>query len=252
MRRFLYWYLPFFAGLIATTLFAWGFVAYLRGDTGTPVNVVAADAQELAQPAATIAPIILGDSLARGAGDEQGFGIGGRLDTELRRRGLKARRTWNVAVNGAKTGDLLGTLERENVQQLLRESNVIIISIGGNDLWGGTDWRNAAPVDPDAAMDDVIARIEKAIQRVRGENPKARIFFVGLYNPFVSTPMGGDLTKLVNRWNARLLEDFGDDPDFTLVQTVDLFSHKDRLALDRFHPNGEAYALIARRIADAL
>lgn len=252
MRRFLYWYLPFTAGLIATVVFAWGFVAYLRGDTGTPVNVIAADAQETAQPVATIAPIILGDSLARGAGDEQGFGIGGRLDMELRRRGLKARRTWNVAVNGAKTTDLLRTLERENVRQLLRESNVIIISIGGNDLWGGNDWRNAAPADPDAAMDDVVARIETAIERVRSVNPKARIFFVGLYNPFVSTPMGGELTKLVNHWNARLLEDFGDDPDFTVVQTVDLFSHRDRLALDRFHPNGDAYALIARRIADAL
>lgn len=252
MRRFLYWYLPFAAGVIATLVFAWGFVAYLRGDTGTPVNIVAGDVGQAAQPQPSIAPIILGDSLARGAGDEQGLGIGGRLDAELRSRGLAARRTWNVAVNGAKTNDLLRTLERENVRQLLRESNVIIISIGGNDLWGGNDWRNATPADPDAAMDDVIAKIETAIERVRNVNPKARIFFIGLYNPFVGTPMGAELTKLVNRWNARLLEDFGGDPDFTVVQTVDLFSHKDRLALDRFHPGGEAYELIARRIADSL
>jgi lysophospholipase L1-like esterase len=64
--------------------------------------------------------------------------------------------------------------------------------------------------------------------------------------------MGKQLSGLVNRWNARLLEHLGDDPDFTLVATADLFSHRDRLALDRFHPGGEGYGLIARRIADGI
>lgn len=253
MRKFVYWYLPISAALIAASVFAYGLFAYLRGDTGTPVDFVPAPAETRASaPATIVAPIILGDSLARGAGDQTGLGIAGRLDAELRQRNVKARRTFNVAVNGARTRDLLQVLERPNVQQLLRESNTIIVSIGGNDLWGGSDWRNAAPPDPDAAMNDVLTRIEAAIEKIRAVNPKARIFFVGLYNPFVSTPMGRQMTTLVNRWNARLLEHFGDDPEFTLVQTADIFSHRDRLALDRFHPGGEGYALIARRIADAL
>lgn len=252
MRRFLFWYLPVGTGVVATLIFAWGFAAYLRGDTGTPVDIAPRAETAAEKPAKQVAPIIVGDSLARGAGDESGLGIGGRLDAELKQRGIPARRTWNVAVNGARTADLLTTLDRPNVQKLLRESNVIIVSIGGNDLWGGNDWRNAAPPDPDAAMDAVIARIESIIEKIRNANPTARIFFIGLYNPFVSTPMGGQLTRLVNRWNARLLERFGSDPDFTVVQTTDLFSHRDRLALDRFHPSGEAYGLIARRIADGL
>ena len=41
-----------------------------------------------------------------------------------------------------------------NVQELLRQSNVIVISIGGNDLWGGADWRSAPPPDPEKAMSD--------------------------------------------------------------------------------------------------
>ena len=76
--------------------------------------------------------------------------------------------------------------------------------------------------------------------------------FGDTYRFFVATPMGKQLTGLVNKWNARLLDHFGNDPDFTLVATADLFSHHDRLALDRFHPGGEGYALIARRIADAM
>jgi len=138
------------------------------------------------------------------------------------------------------------------VQQLLHEANVIIVSIGGNDLWGGHDWRTATPPNPDAAMDDVLQRIETVMKRIRAGNPRARLFFVALYNPFTTSPFGKQLTMFVNRWNARVLQRFGSDPDFTLVQTSDLFSHQDRLALDRFHPSGEGYALIARRIADAL
>jgi lysophospholipase L1-like esterase len=254
MRRFLFWYLPVGTALVAALVFAYGFTAYLRGDTGTPVDFAPRGPETAAPVAApqTIAPIILGDSLARGAGDPTGLGIAGRLDDELRRRKMRARRTYNVAVNGARTRDLLQVLARPNVQQLLRESNVIIVSIGGNDLWGGSDWRTAPPPDPDAVMTDVLARIADAVATIRRVNPKARIFFIGLYNPFVTTPMGKELTAHVSRWNARLLERFGSDADFTLVATADLFSHHDRLALDRFHPSGEGYQLIARRIADAL
>lgn len=249
MRRFLFWYLPLFASLLATAVFAYGFVAYLRGDTGEPVELMrpAAMAQAPPAPRALIAPIILGDSLARGAGDERGLGISGRLDQELKRRGVKARRTFNIGVNGARTADLLRQIDAANVQELLRQSNVIVISIGGNDLWGGADWRSAPPPDPEKAMNDVLDRIAAVVERVRGANPNARIFFVGLYSP-----MGKMLSPYVTQWNARMLQRFGSDAEFTLVQTADLFSHRDRLALDRFHPNGEGYELIARRIADAL
>ena len=252
MRKILFWYLPITVALGAASVFAYGFVSYMRGETGTPVDFLPRTNAAEAAPRTTVAPIILGDSLARGAGDEEGLGISGRLDNELRRRNVPARRTYNVAVSGARTPDLMQVIARPNVQSLLRESSVIIVSIGGNDLWSGNDWRNAAPPDPEAVMTDVLVRIENAIEEIRAVNPTGRIFFIGLYNPFVSTPNGPELTTQVNRWNARLLEHFGHDPNFTLVATADLFTHRDRLSLDRFHPGGEAYGLIARRIADAL
>ncbi|HEX6161634.1 MAG TPA: GDSL-type esterase/lipase family protein [Thermoanaerobaculia bacterium] len=252
MRRFFFWYLPLAASLIAGSVFAYGFVSFVRGETGSPVDFLPSANATGDAPRAVIAPIILGDSLARGAGDAEGLGISGRLDQELRRRNIRAQRTINIAVNGARTADLVRVLDRSNVKTLLGQANVVIISIGGNDLWGGNDWRNATPPNPDAVMDDVLSRIESAISTVRKANPKARIFFVGLYNPFLRTPNGGMLTPLVYRWNARLTERFAGDPNFTVIQTADLFSHRDRLAIDRFHPSGEGYGLIARRIADGL
>jgi lysophospholipase L1-like esterase len=251
MRRFVYWHLPLLVALAATVLFASGFYSFIRGDTGTPIDVSPRKIVTAA-PQALVAPIILGDSLARGTGDEAGLGIGGRLDQELRKRNIRAKKTVNIAVNGAHTAELLRQIDSHNVQTIIAQSNLIIVSIGGNDLWGGTDWRNAPPPNPAAVMSSVLDRVEQVVRKIRGENPGARIFIIGLYNPFTSTPFGRQLTALVNRWNAKLIERFSDDVNVTVVQTSDIFANHDRLSFDRFHPGNEGYALIARRIADAI
>ena len=253
MRRLVYWFLPLGVALVAAVAFGAGFYSFLTGSTGSPVNLTPqTGAAAAAAPRDEIAAVVLGDSLGRGAGDATGLGIAGRLDAELRRRTIEARPTVNIAVNGAKTADLLRQLERPNVLHLISEANVVIISIGGNDLWGSGDWRNSPPPDPAAVMDEVLDRIERVVSIVRKANPNGRIFLVGLYNPFRDGPFGGRLTPHVTQWNARLIERFSADPNVSVVQTADIFSHRDRLAVDRFHPAGEGYELIARRIADAL
>ena len=251
MRRFLFWQLPLVLALVAAIAFAGGFLSFLRGDTGVPVNIVTRPSQDSA-PREKIAPMILGDSLARGTGDETGLGVGGRLVDELHRRKINTANIVNVAVNGARTQDLLQQLEGSNIRRLLSQSNVIILSIGGNDLWGDNNWRTAAPRDPEAVMDQVLAKVEKSEQLVRSASPHGRIFIIGLYNPFVTTPVGAVLTPFVNRWNAKLVERFASDPNVVIVQTSDIFAFRDRLSLDRFHPGDEGYAMIARRIADSL
>lgn len=253
MRKLLLWYVPVAGALAATVAFGAGFYSFLRGDTGTAVGgMPSRPIAEQHPPAGMTVPMIIGDSLARGTGDETGLGIGGRLAEELRRRRINVRPAVNIAVNGARTNDLLQQLQSRNVQTLLGQSNVIVVSIGGNDLWGGTDWRSAPPKDPDAVMQTVLDRIDKVVTIIRSVNAKGRVFIVGLYNPFAATPFGPQLTALVNRWNAKLIEHFANDTNVTIVETSDLFSHRDRLSFDRFHPNQDGYALIARRIADSL
>src|SRR5579884_3966571 len=132
MRRFFYWYVPLGAALISGAVFAHGFYSFVHGDTGTGVSVAVSKATNAAPPANTIAPLILGDSLARGTGDETGLGIGGRLVDDLRQRHIRTNDVINLAVNGARTGDLLQQLQSRNVQTLIAQANVIIVSIGGN------------------------------------------------------------------------------------------------------------------------
>jgi lysophospholipase L1-like esterase len=252
VRRFLLWYLPLVAALGAAILFGAGFYSFLRGDTGTSVSVTPGPAVVASAPRQQIAPIILGDSLGRGTGDESGLGIGGRLVDELRRRRIDTKNIVNIAVNGARTRDLLAQLTSHNVQTLVAQSNVIIVSIGGNDLWADNNWRNAPPRDPEKVMAEVLDREEQIVKTIRAANPTARIFVIGLYNPFITTPFGKMLTPFVNRWNALLVGRFGNDLNVVIVQTSDIFAYRDRLSFDRFHPSDEGYTLIARRIADAI
>jgi lysophospholipase L1-like esterase len=254
VRKVLYWYLPLSAAVVAGALFVYGLVAFARGDVGAPVNVPngSATTQSAPAPRAQVVPLILGDSLARGTGDETGLGIGGRLEGELKGRHIPARSATNLAVNGAKSRDLIALVEHANVRTLIAQSNVIVVSIGGNDLFGAGDWRSAVPQNPDAIMAGVLDNVASVVQTIRAANPKARVFLLGLYNPFVSTPAGPVLGRLVNRWNAGLISRFETDPNLTIVETSDIFSHHDRLSFDRFHPNQEGYAIIARRIADSV
>jgi lysophospholipase L1-like esterase len=251
MRRLTYWIVPLAAAIAAALLFGAGFYSFLRGDTGTPVTVVPPSRVEATPPRKVIAPLVLGDSLARGTGDETGLGIGGRLVQELRRRRVPVKDAVNLAVNGARTLDLETQLAGHNVRVLVAEANVIIVSIGGNDVWGD-NLRNRVPPNPQRVLEEVLARVTACVRDVRAANPTARIFIVGLYNPFVTAPFGRMLTPLVNRWNAGLVERFAGDPNVVVVQTSDIFAYHDRLSFDRFHPSDVGYELIARRIADAL
>jgi lysophospholipase L1-like esterase len=252
MRRFLVWYLPITAALVAAIFFGAGFYSFLSGDTGTSVAIQPGPRVMVSAPGKQIAPIILGDSLGRGTGDESGLGIGGRLVDELRRRHVDTKNIVNIAVNGARTRDLEQQLTSPNVQTLVAQSNVVIVSIGGNDLWGDANWRNAPPRDPERVMKEVLDRLQGSVRTIRGVNPSARIFVIGLYNPFITTPFGKMLTPFVNNWNALLVERFAADPRIVIVQTSDIFAYRDRLSFDRFHPSDEGYSLIARRIADSI
>src|SRR5712692_1084245 len=122
MRRLLYWYVPLSAALIAAAVFAHGFYSYARGDTGTSVSVNLRPVVEAGPPPGTVVPMILGDSLARGTGDETGLGIGGRFVDELRKRKIVTKNIVNLAINGARTGDLLHPLDQSEGQNFHRRT----------------------------------------------------------------------------------------------------------------------------------
>ncbi|MBI2212099.1 MAG: hypothetical protein HYU52_00490 [Acidobacteria bacterium] len=252
LRKLLFWYLPVTIALAAATLFGYGFHLLFRDDVGTTIAAPVTEAVARA-PQGPLRIVILGDSVARGTGDETGEGIGGAIDKELQRRSITHDQHVNLAVNGAKSADLLRQLDSPSIRRFVAEANVVVVSIGGNDLFGDVAGRAAdRPPDPAAAMNRTEEQVAKVIGEIRAINGNARIFYVGLYNPFVTTKFGTFVNPAVTEWTVRLTRRFSKDDNVTIVQTFDIFSHRDRLSADRFHPGAEGYRMIGRRIGESI
>ncbi|MFC6650045.1 GDSL-type esterase/lipase family protein [Paenibacillus rhizoplanae] len=130
--------------ILATLLLITGFV-YAVSDILNPKGepLLSSLPQETAAPAAAASDeykiLALGDSLAKGTGDNSGQGFVKRTVDALSANGGKAELLGNMGINGLTTAALESKLQEEGVQYALRQANVILISIGGNDLFRGSD-----------------------------------------------------------------------------------------------------------------
>lgn len=190
--------------------------------------------------------LLLGDSLARGAGDESGSGLAGMLETELRGRGIGVDEANNLARDGARTGHLLARLRESTVRRSIEDADVVVVSIGANDLF--VDSRHRPDISADSAAAQVLERLDSIIDQIRQLNPGARVFLIGLYNPFFESEFSSITARFVKKWNDAL-EDRYDRKNVTIIETYDVLDKPDMLGLDRFHPSAAGYRLIARRIA---
>lgn len=257
--RWLLWRLPVLVASAAGIVFAAGFWLALRGTLGDPIG-------EPAPPPAPPAPIsrkagerlllVLGDSLARGTGDESGRGFAVDTLEAWKKRGLA--QLVNLGVNGAESADVLAVVEKPNVKSLAASADAILVSAGGNDLSHAVTRDLSSPAEAAAriekARETYRANLRTILKDLRQANPKCPIAVIGLYNPFGTPGPEGSLGRSV------LLEWIGsaervalEFPGVRVVPTFDLFDGRpDRLAADRFHPNRKGYALITDRILEVL
>ena len=240
-------------------MFAVGFAVALRGALGSPIGV-APPAPSAPRPIAKAAGsrmlLVLGDSLARGTGDESGRGFA--LDVQDAMKKHAPTEIANLSVNGAESSELKELCASANVRTLAASADVILVSIGGNDL------SHAVPRGPEPGVrtveDVATARSRYAenlraiLRDLRGANPGARILLLALYDPFGGSGPGGRLgSSVIVRWNDVIAETALAYPNTSVVPTFDLFEGRpDRLANDRFHPNRNGYAAIATRIVQLL
>lgn len=205
----------------------------------------------------------IGDSLAKGTGDNKGSGFVRRSIEMLNEGGRKSELLNNLAINGLTTEGLLAKLEEKGIRYALKQADLILLSIGGNDLFDGSGLikngqAGTGELDPKqlvAAIPKASERLKLILKEIRAINPEARVVYVGLYHPFA------DLKELllpgnvaVSTWNHAALQMVNRDPNMVMVPTFDIFQGKlDKfLSSDHFHPNGEGYQMIAERIAQGI
>lgn len=204
-----------------------------------------------AAPPQAVHIALLGDSLALGAGDESGKGIAGRIEPELKSRGVLTTVTTNLGVNGATTRDLSAKLKQPAVRESLAGADAIVLSIGANDvrraLMGGS------LRSPFLLVEEVLTNVEAVVTEVRSINPKARILILGAYAPVPDERAAAFLAPLATLWDAMLAAQFSHDSRIAIVPLADIVATPDRLSKrDSFHPGGEAYQAAAGRIAALL
>ncbi|NGM81405.1 lysophospholipase [Paenibacillus sp. 7124] len=297
--------------IAATLMLLTGFV-YAVGDIMYPKGAAPAvqTPQSTAAPTAETGVLkiaAVGDSLAKGTGDNTGEGFVRRTVTGLSDSGMKAELVGNLGINGLTTAGLEDKLKEDGVQYVLRQANIILVSIGGNDLFqgaqsmlneasGGTAPEGGAPnsagssggagssgagagaaggntavnggvsggnnalqnLNPQrllAGLPSASKRLESILTAISRINPSAKVYYIGLYNPF------GDLREMlipgnqaVTAWNGAAMDIINRNTDMTLVPVMDLFNgHLDQyLSSDHFHPNGDGYQRMADRIVQAV
>lgn len=205
-----------------------------------------------APPARSMHVALLGDSLAYGVGDESGKGIAGRLEPELRSRGVDSMVATNLGAYGATTRDLAAKLRQPDARAAIATADAVVLSIGANDvrllLTGGEPLRS-----PLAIAGDVLRNIERIVAELRLLNPDAQVLILGAYAPVAHGRAAEFLEPLIAIWDTMLALQFAADPLVTIVPMSDIVSAPNRLStLDSFHPGGDAYQEAAARIAEIL
>ncbi|WP_129727412.1 SGNH/GDSL hydrolase family protein [Ectobacillus funiculus] len=199
--------------------------------------------------------VSLGDSLTRGVGDKEAIGYIGRVRNHLESEYQQKTSLANLAVSGAKMPDLLKQLADKGVQYSIKQADVIVFTIGGNDLFPG--WEALGNLDltkyrPDEAT--FQANAKNIIELIRKVNPDCPIFWIGLYNPFEDVPELSGSSAVVVNWNASLERTALEFSNVHIIPVFDLFHSrgKELLYSDHFHPNEKGYALVANRLLQDL
>lgn len=196
--------------------------------------------------------VTVGDSLAHGTGDENYTGLARRLKEELSRRGIAAAETVNLAVSGAQTADVKARLRQTRVREEIAKASAIVLSIGANDLFRSPSLRDLGMNDPMAAANRILDRIGTIVDELQSINSRARIVLLGAYNPVPKHPLAIFINDLVELWDETLAGRFAHDARIAIVKLLDIVTPQRLSRFDRFHPGGDAYALVAGRVAEML
>jgi lysophospholipase L1-like esterase len=270
------WRITGFLGLITTIILIAGFIYGIRTiidpkGVELPEGAVEQPAADEMQKKDKIQILALGDSLTKGVGDEKGEGYIGKVKQLLEERSDKPVFVWNFAVNGATTENLAVEVNKPTAPEYIKQADVILFTIGGNDLNRIAQTPASSPKPAEGSttvpseirfnyeelalkLPDSEKRLVSIVERLAELNPNAQIVYVGLYHPFLEFDPGRAGAAWIGRWNNAVFQAASKYANVTVVPTYDVFQQhwQDLLSSDHFHPNGAGYEEMAARVMQAL
>lgn len=198
--------------------------------------------------------LVLGDSLAKGTGDETGLGFAKEVANIWGTKTSKKIEVSNLAVNGDVSSGLLTIVHKEENLRLIELSNLIFISIGGNEVKVFQNNKNDTILsEVKTAQDNYLNNLKEIVDFIKSKNKNCRIIVIGLYNP-LGEDLSQDNLKILYDWNYKTDQFLSAYSNIVFVPTYDLFKYNSDkyLAPDKFHPNSDGYKAIANRILEVL
>ena len=201
----------------------------------------------------------LGDSLTQGVGDEmkQG-GYFERVASDLTEwEGISFVETENLAKRGRRSDQLVKQLEDEEIQHSIQEADVILMTIGGNDIMkvlkANLFKLKTKPFYKE--LDGYEKRLDEVFGTIRALNPHAPIVMSGLYNPMLLiTDEVKEFDEIIVDWNKVIENRIELDGNSCYVPVADLFELNTNMVYhtDFFHPNAQGYTLMSERYMEYL
>ena len=201
----------------------------------------------------------LGDSLTQGVGDElKKEGYFGRITSEMNDwKGVKDVKANNLAKRGRRSDQLIQQLEDADVQGIVKEADIILITIGGNDIMKVVK-KNLFNLQKGPFYDE-LEQFEKRLDElygiIRGLNGDAIIVMAGLYNPIsIVTDEANEFEDIIEDWNNAIEVRTVLDSKSCFVPVTDLFDSNATMVYhtDFFHPNAKGYDSMTKRFLDKL
>lgn len=201
--------------------------------------------------------VAIGDSLTEGIGDEtKSGGYVGILNHTFEDNNLNIT-VENFGKKGNRTDQLLKRLEKEDVASAIKEADIVLITIGANDIMNvlKSNFMNVTMEPFQEERVNYLERLKAIFNKINDLNPDTQIYLIGFYNPF-ERHFGEikELGMIIDNWNdagKTIAEEYN---NVRYIPTKDLFSNTnmDLLAEDEFHPNTSGYKRMAQRVLEYL
>jgi lysophospholipase L1-like esterase len=201
--------------------------------------------------------VSIGDSLTQGVGDEtENGGYVGILSHTFEDHELNIQ-IENFGKRGNRTDQLLKRLEKEEIASAIEEADVVLITIGANDIMDLVR-KNFMNLTVELFQEEkpvYMERLRNIFTKINTLNPDAEIYLVGFYNPFEYYFSDIEqLDMIMDNWNLAGQSVTAEFDNVHYIPIEDIFTQTqtELLAEDYFHPNTSGYKLIAKRILEHL
>jgi lysophospholipase L1-like esterase len=202
--------------------------------------------------------VAIGDSLTQGVGDEtENGGYVGILQHTFDDNHLNIS-IKNLGKRGNRSDQLLKRLDKKDVVAAIEKSDIVLITIGANDIMKvvKTNFAHLNSLDPfieeRAAYTD---RLRAIFTKINELNPEAQVYLIGFYNPFERYFSNIEqLNMIMTNWNdagKSVTEEFA-NVEYIPIDDLFIPSEDELLSDDYFHPNTSGYKLIAKRVLENL